>query len=124
VAGNEISGADDLIVVVHKVADSGPRSVSTLFQKGGSCGGLPMQAQHSKGNEHFWLCNTGTSFISAEYYFTNSKKKRAVGQKCERVSRLGLEDGSVYDIADMSDADLEELVCLRFRPCFKQPKVS
>jgi hypothetical protein len=84
-----------------------------------SCEGLSMQAQHSKGNGDFCLGHTGTSFISAESYFTNSKKKRAVGQKCERVSRLGLEDGSIYDIADMSDADLDELVWLMFRPYFK-----
>lgn len=92
-----------------------------------ACQGLPIQADHSHGNGDFFLRHTGTSFLSAEYYFTDDIDKRAAGQQCvgsERVSRLSLEDGSMYDIADMSDDDLKELVCSNITSTFQKTRFS
>ncbi|KAJ0132478.1 hypothetical protein HZ326_24448 [Fusarium oxysporum f. sp. albedinis] len=92
-----------------------------------ACQGLPIQADHSHGNGDFFLRHTGTSFLSAEYYFTDNIDKRAAGQQCvgpERVSRLSLEDGSMYDIADMSDDDLKELLCSNITSTFQKTRFS
>ncbi|KAM0344787.1 hypothetical protein ACHAPU_007162 [Fusarium lateritium] len=69
------------------------------------------QAAIGRGRD-FCLGATGYSMSGAFYWFGDGRK-RAVSEKCEgteEVSQLGLEDGSMYDISDLSDDDVEEMM--------------
>jgi hypothetical protein len=57
--------------------------------------------------------------MSGAFYWFGDGRKRSADQKCEgteKATQLGLEDGSVYDISDLSDNDVEEMVCFNPEP--------
>ena len=62
--------------------------------------------------QDFCLGHVGPSYSGAFYVF--GAAKRAENQECEgeqRVNQLGLEDGTIYDIGDLSDDEIDEMVC-------------
>ncbi|KAM0336387.1 hypothetical protein ACHAPQ_004162 [Fusarium lateritium] len=62
-------------------------------------------------NPNFCCTATGYS-MSGSFYWFGDGRKRSVDQKCEgteKATQLGLEDGSVHDISDLSDDDVEEM---------------
>ncbi|KAF5666091.1 hypothetical protein FHETE_6392 [Fusarium heterosporum] len=93
------------------VAVPGDWTLTANGYRGAGCESW-QQAAIGRGRD-FCLGATGYS-MSGSYYWFGDGKKRAVNEKCEgteRASQLGLEDGSIYDISDLSDDDVEEMVC-------------
>ncbi|KAM0497397.1 hypothetical protein ACHAP8_006889 [Fusarium lateritium] len=78
------------------------------------CNELPMQYAHGNGNRaDLCLPHNGNSLKSAKYDFIQSGQKKYVkDEECKdraKVSELGLGDGSVYDISNMTDEDVNSL---------------
>ncbi|KPA39617.1 hypothetical protein FLAG1_07515 [Fusarium langsethiae] len=78
------------------------------------CKELQMQYARGKGNgADLCLPHNGHSLKSAKYNFIQDGQKRDVkDEECKdraKASELGLGDGSVYDISNMSDEDVGNL---------------
>ncbi|KAI9158363.1 hypothetical protein HJFPF1_06357 [Paramyrothecium foliicola] len=63
----------------------------------------------------FCLGHVGSSYSGAFYWFGEGGRKRGELQKCEsshEATQLGLEDGSVYQIENLSEDEINEIVAL------------
>jgi hypothetical protein len=98
------------------VAVPGDWTLTANGYRGAGCESW-QQAAIGRGRD-FCLGATGYSMSGAFYWFGDGRK-RSADQKCEgteKATQLGLEDGSVYDISDLSDNDVEEMVCPDLEP--------
>jgi hypothetical protein len=67
------------------------------------------QAAIGRGRD-FCLGATGWSFSGAFYRFGDKKRSTDECESSQRADQLGLEDGSVYDIADLTDDQIDDMV--------------
>ncbi|KAG5656057.1 hypothetical protein KAF25_001627 [Fusarium avenaceum] len=91
------------------VAVPGDWTLTANGYRGAGCESW-QQAAIGRGRD-FCLGAIGYSMSGAFYWFGDGRK-RSTDQKCEgteKATQLGLEDGSVCDISDLSDNDVEEM---------------